>query len=131
MPRTALSLTLGLVMLLPGAARAQEPAELRSGDVATGEVGGGERRAHAVRLAAGDYLRATVEPAGVDVALALKGPDGASVILVDLRPDPKGPETLHVVASAAGLYRLEVVSSEKSSKPAGYTLRIDAVRAPT
>ncbi len=108
-------------------ADAEEP-ELAPGSSFERRLAGGERHGYALELAAGDYLHLVVEQNGIDVVAALIGAGGAA-LEVDSPTGARGPETLFLVAPAAGRYRLEVRGSPGA--PGGYAVRIEAWRPAT
>ena len=86
----------------------------------------GETQAYELRLAAGDFLRVTVEQEAVDLELSLLAPDGRQVSLVD-GPGPAndfGAEDLAAVAGAGGLYQIKVRAGIKNAPVGRYRIRL-------
>jgi CHAT domain-containing protein/lipopolysaccharide biosynthesis regulator YciM len=132
------SLTLWLALLSQSSALGvpQSPAALETSTLEVGkpierEIGGGQTHSYRIRLDAGQILKAVVEQKGVDVAVALVGPDGATVLEVDSPYGAEGPEPVFVVVGAAGEYRLDVKLLDPADKGGRYEARIDEIRAAT
>jgi tetratricopeptide (TPR) repeat protein len=86
--------------------------------------------AYEVALAAGQYLRATVDQRGIDVAVDLFAPDHSRLFEVNSPNGAWGPERVDLVADVTGRYRLEVRA--ESGVPSGrYLARIDVQRPAT
>ncbi len=111
------SLCVGLAALALGAwLEAQSPAA-SPGDLLTAGVP--VERALApdatlritLTLDAGAFADVTIEQLGIDVIVAVTGPDGAAIDEVDDTSETDGPEHVRVLAAAAGAYAL-VVRSE-------------------
>jgi tetratricopeptide (TPR) repeat protein len=95
------------------------------------ELAGGQVHAYRITLAAGQYLRVVVDQRGIDVVVALFGPDGKKLAEIDSPNGAKGPEHLSVVAKVPGNHRLEVRSLEKSAAAGRYEAKITALRDAT
>jgi CHAT domain-containing protein len=83
---------------------------------------------HRIELRAVSYARVTVEQAAIDVALELRGPDGAVLARVDSPGGHRVPELLSWVAPAAGVYRLLIRAHDPQAPRDTYTLGLDEVR---
>ncbi|CAN5796701.1 tetratricopeptide repeat protein [soil metagenome] len=93
-------------------------------------LAGGEVHAYSIQLAAGQFLGVIVDQRGIDVVVALFGPDRKQLIEVDSPNGTKGPEPVSLVAEASGSYRLEVRSLGKAA--AGrYEVKIETLRVGT
>lgn len=88
------------------------------------DMRGGEAHAYRLRLDAGEYVHVAVEQDGVDVAVALLGPDGKAVYEIDSPNGSKGIEPVYYIAEAAAEHRLEVRSLEQAAEPGRYHVRI-------
>lgn len=82
-------------------------SEIERIDEAVG-IGAGETRTFDLDLEAGEFLHATVEQRGIDVAISLLGPAGETLVRVDSPIGAHGAEELVAVAAAAGRHRLAV-----------------------
>jgi len=95
-------------------------------DLARGRVDAWE-----IDLAAGQYLYATFDQRGIDVVLHVFGPPGRRPLVeVDRPSEAEGKERVHLVAEAAGRYRIEV-NCPDCSRPGQYLARVEALRPAT
>src|SRR5437870_3083520 len=73
-------------LLAPASAAAQGETDVRSlepGKPIERELAGGQAHSYQITLSAGQYLNVMVEQQGIDVVVALFGPDGKKLIEVD------------------------------------------------
>lgn len=84
------------------------------------ELAGGGSHSYRVALTSGQYLHVSVEQRGVDVALTLRGPDGATLSEMDGLRGLAGVEEMSWEATGNGLYVLEVRAKEPAGKNARY-----------
>ncbi|MFL6275767.1 MAG: PPC domain-containing protein, partial [Blastocatellia bacterium] len=92
------------------------------------ELSGSQSHSYKIALATGQYLHVVVDQRGIDVVVALFGPDGTKLIEVDSPNGTNGPEPLSWIAESTGLYRLEVRSLEKDAKQGSYEVKIETLR---
>jgi CHAT domain-containing protein len=92
------------------------------------EIGGEETHEHRIELPAASYARVTVEQAAIDVALELRGPDGAVLARVDSPGGHRVPELLSWIAPAAGAYRLLVRAHDPQTPRGSYAVTLEEVR---
>lgn len=86
--------------------------------------------AYGIRLAAGWYLRLSVEQQGVDLVATFAGPSGPPLLTVDSPTGAHGKEELEVVARQGGVHRLEL--RPFTAEAAGdYRVRVGALRRAT
>jgi len=100
-----------LLLCLASTAFAQVKDEVRPlvpGQPVEREIAGGESHTDQIALTAGQFVRVVVEQRGIDVKLALAGPDGKPVIESDLTGIFGLPELLSCEATAPGTYQLVV-----------------------
>jgi CHAT domain-containing protein/Tfp pilus assembly protein PilF len=112
----------------------QESAEVRrleAGRPFERELKGGETHSYRLWLAADQYLCVTIEQRGVDVTVALFGPDGKKLAEANSAKGAQGQETLTFITDGSGDYRLEVRPADKSAAIGRYEAKIIALRAPT
>jgi len=95
------------------------------------ELAGGQTHAYQIALAAGQFLHVVVEQRGIDIVVALFGPDDKQLVEVDSPNGAQGPEPVFFVTEATGLYRLKARSLEKEAKPGRYEVKIAELRAAT
>ena len=82
-------------------------------------------------MTSGQYLRITVSQRGIDTVVALFTPDGKKIGDVDGEQTTMGSETISVIAEAAGVYRFEVRSAEKTAPTGRYEVKVEDLREPT
>jgi CHAT domain-containing protein/tetratricopeptide (TPR) repeat protein len=108
--------------------RPQDSQVLGAGDHIEREIRGGESHSFRIRLAASQFLYMAVEQRGVDVAVAIAGPDGRSLLTVDSPNGTQGIEPVVLIAEVSGDYRLEVIVPLKQAATGKYEIRILALR---
>ncbi len=91
---------------------------------------GGEVHAYKVTLAQGQYLRVIVEQKSIDAGIRISSPESQLLIEMDSPQRFQGPESVSVLAQAAGDYKIEVISG-KISPRGSYEIKIEALREPT
>ncbi len=79
------------------------------------EIAGGQAQTYQIRLTAGQFMSVVVEQKGIDVALALAGPDGNQLVENDLTNVIGGREPLSYVAATDGQYQLTVRAVNKTA----------------
>ncbi len=85
----------------------------------------GHTHTYVIDLKEGDFVRARVAPRGIDVAIALFGPDDRQMEVSDLMADTDAAETAMAVATQSGPHRL-TVAAVKDKVPAGqYVISLD------
>ena len=121
-----------LVQLLAAVAIcAQTPNELPVLSSVERELKGGETHSFRISLTTGQYLYATVEQQGIDVATAVFAPDGKQLSESDSPNDRWGTEPVVLVAATTGEYRVEVRSPNSKSPAGRYQIRMIALREAT
>jgi CHAT domain-containing protein len=110
---------------------AQESISLEPGKPVERELSGGQSHSYRITTTSGQYLHIVVEQRGVDVAVALFTPDGKKIGDVDAERATVGSETILVIAEAAGAYRIEARSPEKTAKIGRYEIKIKELREAT
>ncbi len=90
----------------------------------------GERHSYQISLRANEFVHIFVEQRGIDVVVALSGPDGKQIIEIDSVKRDWGTERVVLVTVPAGNYLLDVYSLD--SIPSGrYEVRVEEQRAAT
>ena len=92
------------------------------------EMKGGETHTYQIPLQAGQFLNLEVTQNGVDVVVLLLSPDGKK-LEVDSPNGNYGPEPIWFVTEAAGNYRLEIKTLEKTVPNGKYSIKINELRA--
>ena len=126
---------LGLAVLLLTvfpAAGTQEPSSkpeetLPPGEVRERPIAAGEAHAWRVEVPAGTALLVTVEQHSIDLVVEARRRAGGEPVAVDGGNDRWGPEIL--LLEAAGAYRIEVRTREKSAWPGRYTIQVEVLPA--
>jgi CHAT domain-containing protein/Flp pilus assembly protein TadD len=95
------------------------------------ELSGGQSHSYKITATSGQYLHIEVEQRGIDVAVALYTPDGKKIGEVDGERVTVGSETILAIAEAAGAYRIEARSPEKTAKTGRYEIKIKELREGT
>jgi CHAT domain-containing protein/Tfp pilus assembly protein PilF len=95
------------------------------------ELAGGGSHSYQLRLAAGQFCHVIVDQRGIDVVVALYGPDGVKIVEVDSPNEVNGPEPVSLLAEVSGNYRLEVRSPGKNASSGRYEVKIVELRAAT
>jgi CHAT domain-containing protein len=106
----------------------KEARQLEPGKPIERELSGGQSHLYKITAGAGKYLNILVEQRGIDVTLALLGPDGKQVLAVDSPNGAQGPEPVLWICETGGDYRLEVRSIEKAAPAGRYEARIVDLR---
>src|SRR5438132_12287818 len=105
--------------------------QLEQGNPIERELAGGEIHAYSIQMTEGQFLSVMVDQRGIDVAVALLGPDGKQIEAIDSPNGTTGPEPVSVLAKVSGLYRIEVRSPDKLAHAGRYEVRIEALRQAT
>ena len=116
------------------AATAQSDGEVRTlkaGEPVERELAGGGNHKYQIALSAGQLLRVVADQRGIDVVVALFGPDGKQLLEVDSPNGTNGPEPLTWIAETAGVYRIEIRSLEKNAAAGRYEIALSELRAAT
>jgi CHAT domain-containing protein/tetratricopeptide (TPR) repeat protein len=104
--------------------------ELELGTPVERDLSGGQSHSYRILLAAGQYLHVVVDQRGIDVVVALYGPDGRALIEIDSPNGAYGPEPLWWIGDATGAYRIEVRSPDSSVAPGKYEVEIKSLCSP-
>ena len=107
------------------AALAAPPTPLpRPGGVLERRLAGGEAHRYALPAGGPRELGLTVAQQGIDVVVAVVGPDGRTPLAVDSPNGRWGDEPLLVLPAGAGPWQLEVRSPQAAAAPGSYRLRV-------
>ncbi len=110
-----------VALLWPASARAQVAPIER-------EITGSELHTFRLRLNGGQFIRAIFDQRGIDVSLALIGPDGAKLLEVDSPNGAWGPEPLFFEVAHEGVYIIEVRPRASWAGPGRYEFLMEARR---
>jgi tetratricopeptide (TPR) repeat protein len=129
MKAEAMSAALLIVTTWVGASQDAPPAPLlEPSRPVVRAMARGEIHRYRIELAAGVYLRATVQARGIGVIVTLSRPDGSTLTHVDAASGGPGPQALIAVAPIAGAYSVDVRPLEKNPGPAEYVLTVEELR---
>jgi len=106
-------------------------ARLEPGKPVETELAGGQTHEYCIELPASQYFHVVVDQRGIDVVVALWGPNGNQIAEVDAPNGAYGPESLAVVVDTAGTYRVAVRSLEKNVPAGKYEIRVAELRTAT
>jgi CHAT domain-containing protein/Tfp pilus assembly protein PilF len=95
------------------------------------EIKGGAVHVYELSLAAGQFAHVSVDRRGLGIRLTMFGPDGKSLIQLNVGESSGGPEPMLLTAESSGTYRLEVQSLEHSASSGRYGVRVEELRAAT
>jgi CHAT domain-containing protein/Tfp pilus assembly protein PilF len=129
--RMALIVLTLLVALTNAQNKQDEVRALKPGETVERELSGGATDHYSINLKSGDFLRAIIEQQGIDVVVALIGPDGKKLIEVDSPNGAQGSEPLFWIVEATGEYQLEVRSLESGATAGRYAAKGKEVRQST
>src|SRR5215813_8116545 len=110
---------------------ADEEFSLEPGKPVVRELSGGQSHFYKIALTPGQYLQVTVSQQGIDALVALFTPDGKKVGEADIEKATVRSETISAIAEAAGAYRIEVRSAEKTAGAGSYEIKIEALNMAT
>ena len=91
-------------------------------------LAGGAKDEYELRLEAGSYLELTVDQSDLDVAVALAGPDGSTLVSVNDPGRRDRAERIVAIAPAAGIYRLVIFPSSPQSPGGRYRAVLKQLR---
>jgi CHAT domain-containing protein/predicted negative regulator of RcsB-dependent stress response len=95
------------------------------------ELSGAQSHFYKITMTSGQYLRITVSQRGIDALVALFTPNGKKIGEVNSEQAAVGVETISAIADAAGAYRIEARSAEKTAKTGRYEIKVEALREAT
>ena len=93
-------------------------------------IAAGETHSYTFNLSSNQYAHVAVDQRGVDLVVAVYGPDGAKIAQVDSPNFNYGLEPIFIVAGVSGAYRLELQSTS-TKVPGRYELKLEELRVAT
>jgi len=78
------------------------------------DLSGGENHSYTFTLRAGQFVQAVVEQRGIDVTVAIFGPDGKRLTKVDRPTSTQGHEIASLIAPSSGAYWLQIESAQSA-----------------
>jgi CHAT domain-containing protein/Tfp pilus assembly protein PilF len=112
----------------PGTKAAQDAQRLELAQAVERMIGGGEAHQYKVSLNSGQYLRIAVRQKGGDVFITILDPASRRVARIDRPNGAYGPESVSVIAEAAGEYQIEVRTTSKYAAPGAYVITAAEIR---
>lgn len=103
----------------------QELLPLPVGEIISGKLRGGERRAYRFSIEPGRAFRITLNPRRGDFVFTLLDPFRSEQLLIDTRNGLHGLETFYAVSDASGHYLLEVISHAPAKWNGSYALKVE------
>src|SRR5215831_17360195 len=88
----------------------------------------GENHSYTFTLRAGQFVQAVVEQRGIDVTVAVFGPEGEQLTKVDRPTSTQGPETASLIAPSSGAYRLQIEQAGSASVRGRYRVTLKGPR---
>jgi CHAT domain-containing protein/predicted negative regulator of RcsB-dependent stress response len=110
---------------------AQEIISLEPGKPIERELSGGQSHSYKMNMTSGQYIQIAVSQRGIDVSVALFTPDGKKISEVDSEHATGGAEAISAIADAAGAYRIEARSAEKTAQTGRYEIKVEELREAT
>ncbi|HEX5082190.1 MAG TPA: tetratricopeptide repeat protein, partial [Blastocatellia bacterium] len=110
---------------------AQESISLEAGEPIEREFSGGQSHSYKITLSSGQYLQVVVSQRGIDAIVTLFTPDGKKIREVDSERTIVGSETISEIANAAGVYKINVRSAERTAKTGRYEIKVEELRKAT
>ena len=95
------------------------------------EISSGQTHTYRISLAAGQFLRATIEPKGFDASLTWIAPDGKQILEVNLNTTGRLAESLSSEASSGGEHRLEIRAAGSGRDAGSYRVNSESRAAAT
>jgi tetratricopeptide (TPR) repeat protein len=105
-----------------------EAPPLEPGKPIERELSSGQSHFYKITMTSGQYLQIIVRQQGIDVIVAVFTPDGNKIGEVNSEQAALGTETISAIAEAAGVYRIEARSAEKTADAGRYEIRVEAMR---
>src|SRR5271157_335104 len=94
------------------------------------ELSGGQIHLYRVALATGQFIYTVVHQKGIDVVVAMIGPDGQRLAELDSPNGAYGPEPISWIAESSGIYELEVRAFDGKAPAGKYDVQVVALRSP-
>ena len=113
-----------LLGISPLAVGAQTPTPLHVGERVTASLAPGETHRYVVELDSGRFVLGQANQLGVDVVVAVHGPDDA--VIGEFDTPARGPERFSFTTEVAGPYRI-VVAPYRDDETGDYVLSVDRI----
>jgi len=117
--------------VLNASQQAQEVTPLQPGQSIKRELAGGHSHAYQISLSSNQFLHVIIRQHELNVATDLFGPDGKQLGEVNSLNDLLGEEHIFLIATAPGVYRLDVKTVMQGAKNGRYEIKIAELRNST
>lgn len=87
-----------------------------------------ERHSYQITLSASEFIHVIVEQRGINVAVAVFGPEGTQITEIDSRNAAEGPERVLFITQVPGNYLLDIYSRDQQAASGGYQVRLEERR---
>ncbi len=108
-----------------------EITALETGKTIDREISGGRKHIFQINLEKGQYANILLEQKGIDVLIRVFGADGKLTSEFDREVRANGVETVEIVASENGAFKLEVEAKVKNAPSASYKITLTELRRAT
>lgn len=95
------------------------------------EISGGQKHAFQINLEKGQYANILLGQNGIDVLIRVFGTNGKLTAEFDREWRTNGAETVEIVASESGAFKIEVEAKVKNAPAANYKITFSELRAAT
>jgi hypothetical protein len=112
----------GLLSASPAALRQDKPPARM--EAMEGTLARGESHEHPLVLNASEHLRVSVDQRGIDLAVQVRDPGGATIGDFDHEFTPAGSEDVEVTSTSAGTYTLVVRPAAGAIGSGGFAIRV-------
>jgi CHAT domain-containing protein/uncharacterized protein HemY len=107
-----------------------EMGELKQGQPIERGLAEGEAHRYRILLTSGQYVKATVNQKGIDVAITLFDTDGKKIVQVD-STTVNEKESISLVGESSGVYVLEIGRQDREATTGRYEISIEEWRSAT
>jgi CubicO group peptidase (beta-lactamase class C family) len=114
-----------LVLLCAGSANAQQSQPITVGRAVERTLAHGEKHVYELVLQPGRFVHGRAVQNGVDLTVAIIGPQGDTIAKVDSPNGKEGPEPFQFTTKANGTHRIVIAPLESESGSGQYTLTVE------
>lgn len=101
---------------------------LEAGKTIERELAGGQVHSYEITLSAEQFLQAAVDQKGIDVSVAISGPDGRRLVEMDSMEKTQGLELVTVLAEVSGAYTLTIKATAQEAEAGRYAVTLEQIR---
>ena len=125
MIKTSLTRCWILALLFATTASAQQTRTLAVGRSVDATLARGQAHTYEIALATGRFVAGRAVQDGVDLSVAIVGPQGDTISKVDSPNGKQGPEPFHFTTAAAGTHRIVIAALPEETGSGKYTLIVE------